>query len=939
MHLSKFKNFVALLALLAIFFQAAHLARAAVVVTSVTVSSTTVDNWRYGGTTAKVRVYASDTFDQSGNFVIGSRRGSGQWYKQIDCTVAGTVLSIPSFSLYVTTTSTNANANYTFVFVDSKGAERDVYLGEIKVPDTFGANVTWSQLYSFNVQRTTRRADYEVYNKDQVNALLLAGVIPASPAKASTTVHGISKISITPVDANDPITVGKNDSASTSNAGVVTMTGSSSVAVSTNDTRVASVRVPVCAGTDDTAAFSTLISQFLSNVGTIRLPYINGTRCAVNTLTIPSNVTLDNSDGTGIKVNTGQTLTIQGPIVAPAKPVFFNSFLGQGEVSLSGNAGLTHINPAWWGVVGVAHGGTPSDESAGFLAVLAAAYTAKGGIIQFGERAYRFDSQLSIPNDGAPTPSQPSLRITGAGASHNGQGGAPNGGTIIDLRYNGTVAKIDTRGLGLLEIDHITFKDGSASVLPFVQTTNTTLLIHDSEFYGSTAQPTTQDAIVLGGTSTVIGGGSNAPFQGYGTVIRENYFNRIQRGVYGRTFANNIIIQNNNWWTQCGATSSAAAVEFTGVGTNAGNVIVGNLIEMDGYVYGMKFNDGFVINNVGPNGFFDGAGGVTAYYRFETGATFNLVVDGFRNDAAGVLVSEVGTAIGTNTVLTAHQLQRSKLAQPWDFLNEVKSIRQSSPTWIIQDNAGNQASQVYIDTTFDLWRFQFTPLGGSLRNGMALVDVGATRADLLLLGTSDNRVTANAGDLRVQAFTGGTLWLGTAVVQDVQLLSAAGTSTALPITSTLATGTAPFNITSTTNVANLNASFLNGSTFAAPGAIGGGTPAAGTFTTLTANTSLTINGGTAVTKFLSATASLDFTALAANSCEVLTVTVTGAADGDIVDLGVPNALSDVDGATERTTFFGWVSAANTVSVRRCNVTGTVTADPTAATVRAGVTKF
>ena len=88
-----------------------------------------------------------------------------------------------------------------------------------------------------------------------------------------------------------------------------------------------------------------------------------------------------------------------------------------------------------------------------------------------------------------------------------------------------------------------------------------------------------------------------------------------------------------------------------------------------------------------------------------------------------------------------------------------------------------------------------------------------------------------------------------------------------------------------------------------------------------ASGALTIGGGTAISKHLSATASLDFTALAANTCEVLTITVTGATDGNMVTLGVPNALADVDGATERTTFFGWVSGTDTVSVRRCNVTG------------------
>lgn len=59
------------------------------------------------------------------------------------------------------------------------------------------------------------------------------------------------------------------------------------------------------------------------------------------------------------------------------------------------------------------------------------------------------------------------------------------------------------------------------------------------------------------------------------------------------------------------------------------------------------------------------------------------------------------------------------------------------------------------------------------------------------------------------------------------------------VTSTATTGTAPFTVSSTTNVANLNASSLNGATFAAPGAIGGTTAAAGSFTTLSSTGTLT----------------------------------------------------------------------------------------------------
>ena len=62
------------------------------------------------------------------------------------------------------------------------------------------------------------------------------------------------------------------------------------------------------------------------------------------------------------------------------------------------------------------------------------------------------------------------------------------------------------------------------------------------------------------------------------------------------------------------------------------------------------------------------------------------------------------------------------------------------------------------------------------------------------------------------------------------------------LVSTQATGTAPFVVASTTNVANLNASSLNGATFAAPGAIGSTTAGTGAFTSLSSTLPIR-NGG------------------------------------------------------------------------------------------------
>lgn len=98
-----------------------------------------------------------------------------------------------------------------------------------------------------------------------------------------------------------------------------------------------------------------------------------------------------------------------------------------------------------------------------------------------------------------------------------------------------------------------------------------------------------------------------------------------------------------------------------------------------------------------------------------------------------------------------------------------------------------------------------------------------------------------------------------------------------------------------------------------------------------------IGGGAEILRHLSATSSLDYGATAAGTCDALTLTVTGASDGDTVDLGIPAALA---GSDTYQNFWGYVSAANTVTVKRCNLLNTTTAlsNPAAAIVRVDVWK-
>lgn len=83
---------------------------------------------------------------------------------------------------------------------------------------------------------------------------------------------------------------------------------------------------------------------------------------------------------------------------------------------------------------------------------------------------------------------------------------------------------------------------------------------------------------------------------------------------------------------------------------------------------------------------------------------------------------------------------------------------------------------------------------------------------------------------------------------------------------------------------------------------------------------------------LTATATLNFGSILAAASEDLPITVTGAAVGDAVHIGLPAAPA------ASVVFMGFVSAADTVTIRAFNV-GTIAADPASATYRAVVTHY
>lgn len=324
------------------------------------------------------------------------------------------------------------------------------------------------------------------------------------------------------------------------------------------------------------------------------------------------------------------------------------------------------------------------DVSAALLGLLRTVHDAGGGTIAFDEGVYRVDSRLEIPNDNNGDfrlpPTQKPIRIVGAGPLFSGQGGAPNGGTIIELAFAGSPARLYTRGDGLLQLENLTLSSPAPNSTPLLMSTNTTLLVRGCTFYGSITAPNCiEDAIVLGGASNIIGNSANAPFQGYGTIIEGNYFSRVRRGVFLRSYGNGVVIRDNTWWRTSGGPEgddNAVAIESLGYHwseKNAGGVITGNLIECTYYKYAIKLTDTIQFAII-ANNFYDAEHSthMQAYYYLADSTRSNLIIDGFHSsiDPRPEIIDLSPGQV--NTRLTSHgnavsSLGASHLKMPYGY--------------------------------------------------------------------------------------------------------------------------------------------------------------------------------------------------------------------------------------------------------------------------------
>jgi len=217
------------------------------------------------------------------------------------------------------------------------------------------------------------------------------------------------------------------------------------------------------------------------------------------------------------------------------------------------------------------------------------------------------------------------------------------------------------------------------------------------------------------------------------------------------------------------------------------------------------------------------AGAVTGYRTFAAGFTTGDALFYVIDNGIGEWEIGIGTLVTTGTLSRTTVIASSNSGALVNFSSGTKRVFCSAPTRsLVPDQDSKSGYVLTTDGTNPIW----TQTLNSITIGNTTPASGAFTT---LSASSTVSGTGFSNYLASPPAIGGTT---------------ASTGRFTTITSTVATGTAPFTVASTTNVANLNASSLNGATFAAPGAIGSGTAAAGNFTNLSYTGTLT--GGTGV---------------------------------------------------------------------------------------------
>lgn len=286
-------------------------------------------NWPYPGTTATLRyTYSADFVDSLGVPIL---RGL---YKDVPCTVAGGVLSVAQHTL-ITTNDAMVNPLVTLSaqFLDERGAKRAWLFQQYQIPESLTPTTSIGALEVYNQGSSLVLPPDSYLNREQVIDLI--NLMAGSLNFAGLGVLGRISTSKAPLLSTMPIAIENSDA-----RGI------------------------------DISSYASWAAM-IAAVGSTPTTFNIHTNIAVtSSSTAPSTLTLRFLQGGGVTVTTGQTLTINGPIIADPVKIFYNATASQGTVALL-NQLVQEVYPEWWGAVA---GGNATTNTTAIQAAIIGAY-------------------------------------------------------------------------------------------------------------------------------------------------------------------------------------------------------------------------------------------------------------------------------------------------------------------------------------------------------------------------------------------------------------------------------------------------------------------------------------------------------------------------------------------------------------------------------------
>lgn len=893
--------------LLTILFACASIAEA----TQITVSSfQTPATYRTQSNSATLRIYSNDTFtDSTGKLIVAAPGGPVGFYLTTTCSIANNVMTCATFNLPSTTDSSKVNATFTGVLYDARGAQIATLFSRWRIPHTLGGTISYEQLESYN--HAPPQPDAAVHKKEQFKSLVASVLTGVQETKMTDTIFGVGILYEAAEDVDNPLVVGPN-----------------SIFINSDRTQA---NAALLGGADG------LISKLTDkNRGQVYDNGVTTTRANLGVFNVKDFGARDN--GTD-----DSAASIQAAIDAAFAE-------GGGVVRLSySTTGVYIITTPIVYKQGVILEGETSEVLSKVRLKLT---TASSNAITVGENLINVHIRnLELFTDAA---SNTGILFTGSGAN------ATQAVTLDGITINGYTRSISVIATDPTKVWQMSYATGKNLILYdcdeclYLDSINTDWVFDNLLVYGRKDSYAVRN--VKGGTlqfnhpnflggvnappSSPCSGGVPTPNYGEAAFLIEGHHGAITIINAQQEGFRNTLINNREDWTYPITFINTVMAAPVKLNQDTNFVSIGN------YYYDDTVQ----------------ATGDTRIYSMGDSIDSHTHCGDPGTGVGGFTLSGGAFIVGRQTIHgTDHQMPVSiNAAAPGPTTSDpnnptVPLFNIGSPTdshIFMRLGQTNATTRAFTANRYDISRdsngllyifgSQAVPNRGLRTNGVfklagtsaaALSDAGNA---VINYNATTNRLQWSFNASAYANFLGATATLTTNRLPKVSanpiladsLFSDDGTN------AQLVSGLFRFHgATSSFPALKRNGATLEVRcaddvaycSFAALNAVFSGT--------------LRVGGGATVNSILSGTASLDFTALAAHTCQVLTITVTGAADGDVVSLGVPNSLADADGATERTTFYGWVSAANTVSVRRCNVTTSSTANPTAATVRAQVTKL